>query len=308
MTIYQPTLIEGNKVPDQMTPSHFFTSKGALHACMKAWGYPPEDYIVNIYDEPYADQFLFLNRTGKEYVPKNITLKNPYRFIHHGAKVIWNDPANADYGEHAEDHARTEYVVDSINGSKAGTAAEDDDIILIYDPKGNYGEAEVPAHELREAPSATDARISRYVREADAYFISLLKFANRRMKKAERRARRAEELLDKITAKKNSNNMKTMIVWKAPKGNRQEKTFEGMVHSDIADAGKNLLKTIAMKAAGEGGNRPLYPSVGLIKTFTTTVESGLAEEGTVWYSRNGDVYYLETEGEDNSQEKPEIKN
>lgn len=78
-------------------------------------------------------------------------MKKNYNFIRPGAKVYWNDPANSEYGEYAEDHANTVYTVQSVNGNTHGHAIEDDDTILIYDPSEGYGEAEVPARELRPA-------------------------------------------------------------------------------------------------------------------------------------------------------------
>lgn len=112
-------------------------------------------------------------------------MKPNLKFIHHGAKVYWNDPANADYGEFAEDHAATVYVVHSVNGSTSGVARESDDVILIYDPAGGYGEAEVPASELRPYFPPFRGTADEIVRHADAALLSMLRYADRRVRKAE---------------------------------------------------------------------------------------------------------------------------
>lgn len=118
-------------------------------------------------------------------------MKPNLKFIHHGAKVYWNDPANADYGESAEDHAATVYVVHSVNGSTSGVARESDDVILIYDPAGGYGEAEVPACELRPYFPPFRGTADEIVRHADAALLSMLRYADRRVRKAEAAERKA---------------------------------------------------------------------------------------------------------------------
>ena len=118
-----------------------------------------------------------------------------YAFIHHGARVLWDDPANADYGEWAEDHARTVYVVHSVNGKTSGQASGGGDTVLIYDPDGGYGEAEVPASELRPTHVDATRETLRHIRMADACLLSCIRYADARMKDAERRAREAERAL-----------------------------------------------------------------------------------------------------------------
>jgi len=129
-------------------------------------------------------------------------MKPNLKFIHHGAKVYWNDPANADYGEFAEDHAATVYVVHSVNGSTSGVARESDDVILIYDPARGYGEAEVPACELKPyVPQYGQG--SNLIRMADAFLLSTIKYADRRMKKAEAKAKdMREEMLKLLSVSK----------------------------------------------------------------------------------------------------------
>lgn len=118
-------------------------------------------------------------------------MKPNLKFIHHGAKVFWNDPANADYGKFAEDHAATVYVVHSVNGSTSGVARESDDVILIYDPAGGYGEAEVPASEPRPYFPPFRGTADEIVRHADAALLSMLRYADRRVRKAEAAERKA---------------------------------------------------------------------------------------------------------------------
>ena len=118
-------------------------------------------------------------------------MKPNLKFIHHGTKVYWNDPENADYEEFAEDHAATVYVVHSVNGSTSGVARESDDVILIYDPAGGYGEAEVPACELRPYFPPFRGTADEIVRHADAALLSMLRYADRRVRKAEAAERKA---------------------------------------------------------------------------------------------------------------------
>ena len=122
--------------------------------------------------------------------------RNPYGFIHHGAKVLWNDPANSERGDDAENHARTPYVVYSVNGSTSGRSDCDDDVILIYDPAENYGEAEVPPWELRPYNPRPDQDTD--AKKADALLISCIKYADKRMRKAESDAREAKSKLDAL--------------------------------------------------------------------------------------------------------------
>lgn len=124
-------------------------------------------------------------------------MKPNLKFIRHGAKVLWNDPANSEYGEYAEDHANTVYIVHSVNGRTSKTAKYPDDVVLIYDPKQGYGEAEVPASELKPyVPQYGQG--SDFVRMADAFLLSTIKYADRRMKKAEAKAGEMREEMLKL--------------------------------------------------------------------------------------------------------------
>ena len=125
---------------------------------------------------------------------------NKYSFIHHGARVHWNDPGAADYGEAAEDHLATVYIVHSINGNTRGTVTEDDDIVLIYSKDGS--EAEVYPSELVEIKESVKERVGRYVRQADVFLISCLKYADARMKAAEKETAELREKLRRINAPK----------------------------------------------------------------------------------------------------------
>lgn len=119
---------------------------------------------------------------------------NKYGFIHHGARVRWNDPGAADYGEGAKDHLATVYIVYSINGDTRGKATRDDDIVLIYDKDSGTQTEAYPA-ELVEVVESRQERIGRYVRQADIFLLSCLKYADIRAKKAEKEAKLAKEEL-----------------------------------------------------------------------------------------------------------------
>ncbi len=133
---------------------------------------------------------------------------NPYKFIHHGTGVRWNDPENAEYGPDAPAHARTRYIVHSVNGSTSARATEDDDIVLIYDPAGNFGEAEVPAHELRPYRETLDEMTTRYVRRGDAFLLSMLKYADRRLQRAEKSKHEALEQLRELRKMNNEDTLR----------------------------------------------------------------------------------------------------
>ena len=83
-----------------------------------------------------------------------------------------------------------------MNGSTSGHSDCDDDVILIYDPSENYGEAEVPPWELRPYNPRPDQDTD--VRKADALLISCIKYADKRMRKAESDAREAKKKLDAL--------------------------------------------------------------------------------------------------------------
>ena len=120
---------------------------------------------------------------------------NPFGFIHHGAKVFWDDPAADDYGPEKEKHLKTVYVVHSVNGKAKSKAEENDDIVLIYDRDG-CSEAEVYAGELRPWRPDTPSNID--VLKADAFLLSCIKHADSRMRKAEKRAISAETALQEL--------------------------------------------------------------------------------------------------------------
>lgn len=122
---------------------------------------------------------------------------NKFAFIHHGARVRWNDPAASDYGDEAKDHLTRTYIVFSINGQTKGLATEEDDIVLIYE-KGSGSEAEVYASELVEVPETKEERVTHFTRSADLFLLSCIKYADMRRKTAEREAKEAKEELQKM--------------------------------------------------------------------------------------------------------------
>ena len=115
---------------------------------------------------------------------------NPYGFIHHGARVLWNDPGAADYGPDRERHLKSVYVVHSVAGATGAVAVSGEDTVLIYEHEG-HSEAEVPARELRPYRPGGASDID--VKHADAFLLSAIKYADRRMRRAEEAAREAED-------------------------------------------------------------------------------------------------------------------
>lgn len=124
---------------------------------------------------------------------------NGYSFIHHGAKVLWEDPCAAYYGQ--EEARRifneTVYVVYSINGDTHGKAASPDDTVVIYN-KFTGENHEVAASQLVKHEEPQEKKIRRWVREADTFLVSCLRYADERMKKAEAEAADAKDELRKV--------------------------------------------------------------------------------------------------------------
>lgn len=319
---FQPVSRLTGDVPPQMWDFQVFDTAAEAKAYLRRQQLPAENYDIVEYHDDDIEEPTYINRFGR---PADETGYNPYGFIHHGARVLWNDPGAGDYGEDATDHLKTEYVVHSINGSTFGTATEENDVVLIYDPQGNYGEAEVPAHELREASRLEKMRITRYVREADTFLLSCIKFADRRTRAALRRAKAAEKRYQDLLAIKQSKGKKTfesenayrelrrevnalqdsmarlflpetdtrkefytVFLWEAPGGNRLE---------------KRLLTALFTRGnAFEAAFRLLFDSAhdkvlsGQYGDYTTDPDGfhdGFDNDHTSWTALSGDVLFTE---------------
>lgn len=108
--------------------------------------------------------------------------------LHHGSRVELGDLGK-----------RSPLVIHSVNGSTFGKVTSDDDEVLVYD-KTTRESLTVKAGLLTRHKPTREELIGRWTRQADVFLIAMLKYADKRMREAEKRAAKAEAELARVTA------------------------------------------------------------------------------------------------------------